>query len=33
MLSHSEFVLTVVATVAAYYVVKCLDWLITLITG
>ena len=30
---RNEFVLAVAATVAAYYIVKCLDWFITLITG
>ena len=28
-----DFVLAVMANVAAYYIVKCLDWIITLIMG
>ena len=31
--SRREFVMTVMATVAAYYIVKCLDWFVTLIMG
>ena len=33
ILSRREFVMAVVASVTAYYLAKCLDWLITLITG
>ena len=33
VVSLRDFVLTVMANVAAYYTVKCLDWFITLITG